>query len=720
MNKEPIGLYIFRFVLGFGLFAFMCMLYWSSTLVEMDLRDLRTDISQLKNELFTLRIDAEKSHNEILQTLLNARDSLGQSVSSANTPAASPSSNHTAAENKGSSSATSQFPNLIQKDPFFTVTLPKLLGKGFIPHGVQHMATIGKPANLHPFSLWSQVIGWQDLCSISVAQLAFGKYETFVADMGMRLEERPNAKTGLPEYWVFLRDDVYWQPLQASFFSSATFLAPQFLRKNQVTAEDFKFFYDAMMNPYVQEQRAVSLRTYYSTIEEFRVVDKFTFVVRWKAQDVPGPDGKTVPKIKYIAKQLTGQLTPLASFVYKYFPDGKKIVEDDSDPETYRNNSVWAQNFANHWAKNIIVGCGPWIFDGMDDRLIKFKRNASYFSPLAALTEAIEVDFKDSPDNIWQAFKSNQLDSYTLQPDQQLELKDFLKSDAYQQQAAKGQGIKQLDYIGRSYNYVAWNQAKPFFKSTKVRNALTMAIDRKRIIDQNLNGMGIEITGTFYRYSPAYDPSIKPLPYNPQEARRMLEEEGWYDSNGDGIIDKMIDGKRVPFSFGLTYYVKNSTTKSVCEYIATTLKEIGIDCRLNGVDLADLSATMDDKSFDAYYLGWSLGTPPEDPRQIWSSSGAKEKGSSNSIGFANAEIDKIIDQLDYEDDLKKRIALYYRFDAIIHEEQPYTFLFTPKIAFLYRDYLQNVFLPVDRQDLVPDADIAEPNSNIFWLKTPNA
>ena len=115
-------------------------------------------------------------------------------------------------------------------------------------------------------------------------------------------------------------------------------------------------------------------------------------------------------------------------------------------------------------------------------------------------------------------------------------------------------------------------------------------------------------------------------------------------------------------------------------------------------------------------LAWALGTPPEDPRQLWYSTGAKEKGSSNTIGFANTEIDRIIDQLDYEYDPKKRLALYHRFDAIIHEQQPYTFLYTPKVTLLYRDYLKNVFLPVHRQDLVPGANMAEPDPSIFWIK----
>lgn len=704
MNKEPLGLYIFRYILGFGLFAFMCMLYWSSTLIEGDLKMLREDITQLKNELFTLRLEGEKTRSEVINH---------RAAECANTASAGMAKRQ---EKDPSPNPESSHSNLLQTDPFFLDVLPKLLGDGFKPLGTQRLAIVGKPHNLHPFSNWSQVSIWQEHCVSSAARQLFGKFETMAPDMAELIEERINPDTGVPEFWVHLRDNVFWQPLKQEFFPSSIVLAPQFLRKNQVTAEDYKFFYDAMMNPYMQEPGAVSLRTYYGAIKEVEVVDKLTFIVRWKTEEVKEADGKSIPKIKYVAKQLTGGLKPLAGFVYKYFADGRKIVENDQSPDTYRTNSAWAQNFSDHWAKNVIVSCGPWIFNGMSDRQIQFVRNPDFYFPLAALTAAIDVDFKDAPDNVWQEFKSNRLDSYSLQPDQLMELQRFLKSDIYLEQARKGYEIKRLDYVGRSYTYIGWNEAKPYFQTAKLRQAMTMAIDRKRIIQQNLNDMGIEITGTFYRYSPAYDPSITPWPFDPQQARRLLEEEGWYDSDGDGIIDKLIDGKRVPFRFSLTYYVKNPTIKAICEYVATALKEIGIEAHLNGVDIADLSSVFDDKSFDAVCMGWSLGSPPDDPRQLWYSSGAKEKGSSNAIGFANNEIDAIINQLDYEYDKDKRTALYHRFDAIIHQEQPYTFLYTPKIAFLYRAYLQNVFLPVDRQDLVPGANVAEPDSSIFWIK----
>ncbi|MEC7839517.1 MAG: ABC transporter substrate-binding protein [Chlamydiota bacterium] len=725
MNKEPIGLYIFRFILGFGLFAFMCMTYWSTVLIEQNIKTMHSDVAHLKNDIYQLKSETSKVRDDVLQSILNEQKNWQELLRFSKTgdnarkigsipQPVSLMPFMTPTQNGNNPNIDPTLPNLLQEDPFYAVTLPKILPNNFKPHGTLQRAALGKPHNLHPFSGWSHISSWNSLCSVSVSKMLFGKYETMAPNMAIKLEERENPKTGIPEFWIHLRNNVFWEPLDKKFFPNMN-IASHFLRRHQVTAEDFKFYFDAVMNPFVQEPGAISLRNYLDDIQEIEVVDKLTFIVRWKTQKVKGADGIEQEKIKYIAKQWTGNLQPLASFVYKYFADGNKIVENDADPNTYRTNSVWAQNFSQHWAKNIIPSCGAWVFDGMSDRQIRFRRNGNFYNPLAALAENIIVSFKSTPDAFWQSFKAESLDTYSIQPDQLIELDDFFNSPQYIKQADKNNAINRLDYLARSYSYIGWNQNTPYFNNKKVRQAMTMAIDRQRIISQNLNGLGEEITGTFFRHSPSYDQSIDPWPFDPQRARLLLEEEGWYDSNGDGTIDKLIDGKRVPFEFALTYYVKNQTAKAIADYIATALKEIGITCNLNGIDIADLSAKFEEKSFDAIYLGWSLGTPPEDPKQLWHSAGAKQQGSSNAVGFNSQEADQIIERLQYEYNPTKRIELYHRFNAIIHEEQPYTFLYAPKTALLYRDYLQNVFIPAERQDLIPGANVAEPDTDIFWL-----
>lgn len=660
----------------------LALIWWSSNLIEEDLKYLRAEVKQLQKESETL---THKLHRSATASPVNeiTRVHIDHSL-----------------------------PNLLEEDVYFTKTLPTTLGREFMPKGIRKEATIGRPENLHPFNGFRDVATMHAMCTGSLAQLQYGKFETLAPDLALKIEARPRDDLpNISEYWVHIRDDAYWTPLSSSSFPSNFELSDWFLDKHHVTAHDFKFFFDAVMNPYVAEAKAASLRSYLHEIEDFRVIDDYTFVIRWRP--IKDKDGEL--RLKYASLSLTGSLQPLPSFVFKYFADGTKILDDDETPDTYLNNSVWAQNFAHHWAKNCIPSCGPYIFEKMSDEGIFFKRNPNYHNQYAVLTEGMQYIFRESPDSVWQDFKAGNLNTCILAPNQMAEFDTFIQSPQYQLQKENGLEINSMDYIDRCFYYLGWNQSSELFESAKVRRALTYAIDRRRIIEQNLNQMAISITGPFFPYSSAYDESIQTWPYNLDQAKRLLDDAGWIDLNGDGIRDKMINGERVPFRFRLNYFVKSLSTKVIVDYITTSLRSIGIECQPHGLDITDLSREFDDKTFDAIFMGWKLGTPPDDPRQIWHSSGALEKGSSNAIGFAHPQIDTIIEQLNYESDHAKRVELYHAFHAIIHEENPYTFLYTPKVRLLYRENVKNLFIPRERQDLIPGADIPEPNLQMIWI-----
>lgn len=692
MRKGSFFLSLIQFILLSVLFIFMFMFYSIYLKVEEDVDGMQMGIERLEENIFTNnRYLPKSSVNEKEEIITDEFKKPRPHINDA-------------------------YPNLLAVDHFYKEKLPALLGSNFKPHGTLKGAVIGPPKNLHPFSNWADVSDWYSSCNASVSILEFGKFETLAEDMAIKMEARPQKNANVPEFWIHLREGMFWQPLTASLFDEKVKLSPHFLTRHPVTAQDFKFNFDVIMNPHVEESGAVALRTYFDGIEEIEIIDELTFIVRWKPHQIKEEKGITTYKIPYGAKLLTGNLRPLASFLYQYFSDGTKIVQDDSDPETYRKSSLWAQNFSQHWARNVIPSCGPWIFEGMTDREISFRRNPDYFKPLAVLLENQVIEFKNDPNSIWQDFKSGNIDTYTLRPEQLLEWAEFQKSSEYQKQANNKQAIESLEYISRMYAYIGWNMAKPQFESKKVRQAMTLAIDRRAIIANILNGMGVELSGPFFILSDAYDQSKTPWLYDPVQAKQLLEEEGWFDSDNDGILDKLVDGKRIRFEFVLTYFVKNITTKAICAFVATSLKRLGVDCKLNAVDIADLSSLFDDKAFDAICMGWSLGTPPEDPRQLWHSSGAHEKGSSNIVGFANKEADQIIDKLQFEDNIQKRHQLYHRLHGIIYDECPYTFLYIPKVMFLYRENLQNVFLPEKRQDLIPGANMLEPQPTIFWMR----
>ena len=178
---------------------------------------------------------------------------------------------------------------------------------------------------------------------------------------------------------------------------------------------------------------------------------------------------------------------------------------------------------------------------------------------------------------------------------------------------------------------------------------------------------------------------MPPTPYDPALAAQLLTEAGWKNDHGDGLLYK--DNK--PFRFTLLYPAGDPNRGKMAELIQESLKRAGIDLNLERMEFAQLIAQVDDWKFDASLQGWSLDLNG-DPSQIWSSSEADIKKSSNFIGYKNAEADKLIaaGKLEYDDD--KRAAIYRQLQKIIHDDYPVSFLINPRHILILSDRFQNV------------------------------
>ena len=86
----------------------------------------------------------------------------------------------------------------------------------------------------------------------------------------------------------------------------------------------------------------------------------------------------------------------------------------------------------------------------------------------------------------------------------------------------------------------------------------------------------------------------------------MLAEEGWADLDRDGVLEKEIDGKKVIFSSQLIYANRGPVGKATVEAIVTQLKKVGIRAELVGSRVDRFERAMNQKDFDALYLGWEM------------------------------------------------------------------------------------------------------------------
>ncbi|NIA22278.1 MAG: peptide-binding protein, partial [Anaerolineaceae bacterium] len=225
------------------------------------------------------------------------------------------------------------------------------------------------------------------------------------------------------------------------------------------------------------------------------------------------------------------------------------------------------------------------------------------------------------------------------------------------------------------------------FKDRRVRLAMTHLVPRRRMAERLLNNMSEVVTGPFWPGTDKvtvplqYDRSIKPWRFDPEKALALLAEAGWRDTDGDGILDK--DG--LSFVFQLLIVAGSDTGLDIAGVVKEEMGRVGIRMEIMQLEWTVFVEKLDTRKYQAILLGWS-GSIEGDPYQIWHSSSIKNRGS-NHMGFNNAEADRLIEAARVEFDVKKRNALYHQFHRLLHEEQPYTFLFhTPSRAAVHKRF----------------------------------
>jgi ABC-type transport system substrate-binding protein len=305
------------------------------------------------------------------------------------------------------------------------------------------------------------------------------------------------------------------------------------------------------------------------------------------------------------------------------------------------------------------VGCGPFTFvEWKSDQFISLNGFEDYWEGSPNYKRYV---MRIIPDLLTQEmeFYAGTLDAYNVQPHQVKRLKEDPRFQSF-----SGTSF--------GYSYIGYNMQRPPFDDVRVRKALGMAIDVKKIIDYVLYSQGENITGPFVKQTDYYDHQIPPLPYDPEGALKLLREAG-FERNEAGWLEK--DGK--PFQFTLISNSGNDIRKAILAIAQDAWKQIGINVR---TDLLEWSVfiqeRVDKRDFDALVLGWVMGIDP-DLYQIWHSS-QTHPYQLNFVSFKNREADDLIIKIRREYDHEKQVAYCHALHKIIAQEQPYTFLYVGK------------------------------------------
>jgi peptide/nickel transport system substrate-binding protein len=407
-----------------------------------------------------------------------------------------------------------------------------------------------------------------------------------------------------------------------------------------VTADDVMFTYETIMNPAVDASNFANM---YEVIDSVVKVNERT--------------------VKFIMKRPYFKALELTSF-WDIGIHPKHIYEFDDAAEF--NNRV-----------SNPVGSGPYVFEKWDHgSKIVLSRNKNYWGRKPRLKKVI---YRFIPNDVarLQALRAYEVDMIIPSQEQFAEL------------LADEEFNEEFDCIkywnpGAPFYFIGWNQEVPFFADRKVRLALTHLVNRPQIVSELLKGMAEETTGPFFIKGNQNDPAVKPWPYDIEKGKKLLEEAGWVDTDGDGIRDK--DG--VPFRFKFMYDSINHFYKRLVKLVKDDFARAGIDVVPDPFEWSIIMEKVVSRDFEVISMGWG-GDILEDVYQIFHSSQSKNRGN-NYVGFSSKEADSIMEQIRLTMDEGLRDELSRELHGILHHEQPYTFIYARPTFRLVDKRFENV------------------------------
>jgi peptide/nickel transport system substrate-binding protein len=393
----------------------------------------------------------------------------------------------------------------------------------------------------------------------------------------------------------------------------------------QITADDVVFTYDTIISPKIFTPYADEFRK----VESVKTLSKFTVEVKYKE-----------PYFK-----------ALESWMMPILP--QHILQNEKDLMTSKFN------FAP-------VGSGDYMIKKIEaSQDIELFANPRYFIHSPRIDKVV---YRFLPDSSTQflMLKTGKLDIGGLTP---LQLEKQLDSDFKK----RYQIIEKPD---NSYTYLGFNLQNPKFQNPKVREALSLAINRQELVDIIFLGHARVCTGPFLPDSFAFNPDVKIPLQDIKRAKQLLIEAGYSDKN--------------PLKFEIATNSNNRLRMYAAEIIQQQLLKIGVETKIKGMEWqAFLNTVVTPGKFETVLLGWGLSVMP-DAFTIWHGSQVGKKGGFNFISYKNPKVDDLIEKAEKTVD-KKILARYFReIYAQIASDKPVLFLYIPNSIQAVNKNIQNI------------------------------
>jgi peptide/nickel transport system substrate-binding protein len=251
---------------------------------------------------------------------------------------------------------------------------------------------------------------------------------------------------------------------------------------------------------------------------------------------------------------------------------------------------------------------------------------------------------------------------------------DFLESLRPENvsELARTPTLRLLPYDGLNYTFLGFNlrargtgpsiarPPHPVLGDAGVRRALSMAVDRQRLVTNIFDSLARVAIGPAPRVLFPDTAALRPLPHDPSRARALLDSLGWVDTDNDGVREK--NGQSL--AFDILVPTSSETRRRFAVLLQEQLKAVGARVNVDALELNAVIARATARDFDAYMGGWSPTPGLAGVPSVWGSRAARASGGQNWQSYESPEFDaqvkRALESFDRTQSAAAWVAAYQR------------------------------------------------------------